>query len=92
MNTTTIYLIAAHPNWRESRVNRRLLAAAHEVGHVQVRDLFGSYPDYCIDVPTEQRCLQAAQLVVLMHPLHWYSMPALLKLWQDEVLTWGDEN
>ncbi len=84
-----IYLVAAHPNWRESRVNRRLLAAAREVATVQVCDLFGSYPDYSIDVPTEQTRLQNAQLVVLLHPVQWYSMPALLKLWLDEVLTHG---
>ncbi len=28
-------------------------------------------------------------LLVLMHPVQWYSMPALLKLWLDEVLTFG---
>src|SRR5215218_8878102 len=26
-----IYLLAAHPHWRDSRINRRLLAAAREV-------------------------------------------------------------
>lgn len=24
-----------------------------------------------------------------MHPIQWYSMPALLKLWVDEVLSYG---
>lgn len=89
MDEQSIYLVAAHPNWRESRVNRRMLAAAREVAQVQVCDLFGSYPDYCIDVPTEQARLQASQLVVLLHPIQWYSMPALLKLWLDDVLTHG---
>ena len=84
-----IYLVAAHPNWNESRVNRRLVAAARGLPTVQVCDLFGSYPDYCIDVPTEQARLQQAQLVVLLHPVQWYSMPALLKLWLDEVLAHG---
>ena len=84
-----IYLVAAHPNWNEARVNRRLVAAAREVATVQVCDLFASYPDYCIDVPTEQARLQQAQLVVLLHPVQWYSMPALLKLWLDDVLTHG---
>ena len=31
----------------------------------------------------------AGSLIVLMHPIQWYSMPALLKLWLDEVLTYG---
>ena len=82
-------VLAAHPNWRESRVNRRLLAAAQGVAGVQVRDLYSSYADYDIDVPAEQALATQASLIVLMHPIQWYSMPALLKLWLDEVLTYG---
>ena len=84
-----IYLIAAHPNWRESRVNRRLLDSARTVAHVDTNDLYTRYPDYCIDVAAEQARLTAAQLIVLMHPIHWYSMPALQKLWLDDVLGYG---
>ena len=83
------YLVAAHPNWRESRVNRRLLHAARGQDTVQVCDLFATYPDYHIDIAAEQARLSAAQLVVLLHPIQWYSMPALLKLWLDEVLAYG---
>ena len=84
-----IYLIAAHPNWRESRVNRRLLDRARTLARVQVNDLYNRYPDYCIDVPAEQARLAAAQLIVLLHPIHWYAMPALQKLWLDDVLSYG---
>ena len=31
----------------------------------------------------------AADTVVLQYPVHWYSVPALLKLWLDEVLEYG---
>ncbi len=85
----SIYVVAAHPNWRESRVNRRLLEAAQAVPGVTVCDLYGRYPDYSIDVEAEQAALAAAQLVVLLHPIHWYSMPPLQKLWLDDVLTYG---
>jgi glutathione-regulated potassium-efflux system ancillary protein KefF len=84
-----IYLIAAHPDWSESRVNRLLLEAAREVPHVKVRDLYGAYPDYDIDAAREQRLAQAADLLVLLHPIQWYAMPALMKLWCDEVLAYG---
>lgn len=84
-----IYVIAAHPAWRESRVNRPLMEAAKALPRVQVQDLYSSYPDYAIDVPKEQAALERAQLVVLLHPMHWYSMPALQKLWLDDVLTYG---
>lgn len=85
----TITVVGAHPNWQQSRVNRRLFAAAGELPQVQTLDLYGTYPDYHLDVPAEQARLANAQLLVLLHPVQWYSMPALLKLWLDEVLTYG---
>lgn len=88
-HSSGILVLAAHPNWRESRVNRRLLAAAQAAPGVQVRDLYARYPDYDIDVAAEQAAAQVAQLIVLLQPIQWYSMPALLKLWMDEVLTHG---
>lgn len=83
------YLLAAHPHWRESRVNRRLLEAARSVPGIDVQDLYGACPDYDIDVAAEQRRVAAAPMLVLLHPIQWYSMPALMKLWLDEVLTHG---
>ncbi|MBO9646721.1 MAG: NAD(P)H-dependent oxidoreductase, partial [Pseudacidovorax sp.] len=84
-----VYLLAAHPDWAESRVNRHLFEAASGLPHVTVRDLYGTYPDYDIDVATEQEQAQAADLIVLLHPIQWYAMPALMKLWCDEVLGYG---
>ncbi len=83
------YVVAAHPDWRESRVNRRLLQAARSVPGARVLDLYGRYPDYAIDVAAEQQALEAAPLLVLLHPVQWYAMPALLKLWVDEVFALG---
>jgi glutathione-regulated potassium-efflux system ancillary protein KefF len=85
----SVLVIAAHPHWRESRVNRRLRDAAAALPRVEVRDLYHLYPDYDVDVPAEQERLAAAQLVVLLHPIQWYAMPALMKLWLDEVFTHG---
>jgi len=84
-----IYLLAAHPHWRDSRVNWQLLQAARSVADVDVNDLYSTYPDYAIDVQAEQARLARADLLVLLHPIQWYSMPPLQKLWLDEVLTYG---
>ncbi len=84
-----IYVIAAHPAWRESRVNRPLMQAAGSLDRTVVQDLYSSYPDYDIDVAAEQAAMARARLIVLLHPIQWYSMPALQKLWIDEVLTYG---
>ena len=85
-----VLVIAAHPQLEHSRINRRLMgAAAGSAGTVQVRDLYALYPDYLIDIEAEQALLASARLVVWQHPIQWYSMPALMKLWVDEVLAFG---
>lgn len=82
-----ILVIAAHPDLAHSQVNRALADAARGVARVQVRDLYALYPDYLIDVAAEQAALAEARLVVWLHPIQWYAMPALMKLWVDEVLS-----
>jgi glutathione-regulated potassium-efflux system ancillary protein KefF len=87
-----VLVIAAHPALAQSRVNRALLQAAQArqaAPGVAVRDLYRLYPDYLIDVAAEQAALEQARLVVWQHPIHWYSMPPLMKLWLDEVLAFG---
>lgn len=86
-----ILVIAAHPQMEQSRATRALMEAAARLGpaRVQVRDLYALYPDYWIDVPAEQAELAEAKLLVWLHPVHWYSMPPLLKLWLDEVFSFG---
>lgn len=84
-----ILVIYAHPAPHLSRVNRPLAAAARAIGGVTVHDLYECYPDFYIDVPAEQARLAAADTVVFLHPIQWYSMPALLKEWLDGVLLPG---
>ena len=83
-----VLVLVAHPDIARSRVNRALAAQARLLpsGRVEVRDLYALYPDYMIDIEAEQAALAAARTVVWVHPVQWYSMPALLKLWMDEVL------
>ena len=76
--STDIYLLAAHPSWRESRVNCQMLDLARAAPRVEVRDLYASYPDFVIDVAAEQAALSRATLVVLLHPIQWYAMPPLV--------------
>ncbi len=86
-----VLVVAAHPHLETSRVNRALTLAASALGEreVEVRDIYALYPDYLIDIDAEQAALARARLVVWQHPIHWYSMPALMKLWIDEVLSFG---
>jgi len=88
-----ILVLAAHPQLEHSRVTRTLMRAAARApggaSRIEVRDLYALYPDYWIDTAAEQAALAAARLVVWLHPVHWYSMPPLMKLWLDEVFAFG---
>ena len=67
----------------------RAAAGLQAGGAIALRDLYTLYPDYLIDVAAEQKALADAQLVVWLQPLHWYGMTPLLKLWVDEVFSFG---
>jgi glutathione-regulated potassium-efflux system ancillary protein KefF len=84
-------VLCAHPALQHSRVTRRLLDTlrAAALPGLELRDLYALYPDYWVDVAAEQAALAAARLVVWLHPMHWYGMPPLMKLWVDEVLAFG---
>jgi len=86
-----ILVLVAHPGLERSSINHALLQAARSLGgrQAEVRDLYSLYPDYLIDVEAEQAHLARARLVVWQHPIHWYGMPPLMKLWLDEVLAFG---
>lgn len=87
-----ILVIVAHPDLERSHTTRHLLTrlrADSVFERVELRDLYRLYPDYHVHVEAEQRALSAARLIVLLHPLQWFSMPALLKLWLDDVFRLG---
>jgi glutathione-regulated potassium-efflux system ancillary protein KefF len=86
-----IVVLVAHPQQEHSSVNRALQQAVQRQGlaRVDLRDLYALYPDYLVDVAAEQAALAEAQLVVWQQPIHWYGMPPLLKLWLDEVFSFG---
>lgn len=89
-----VLVLLAHPQLEHSRANRTMQRAAQAAagaagGRIVLRDLYALYPDYLIDVAAEQAALARARLVVWQHPIHWYHMPPLMKLWVDEVLSFG---
>jgi glutathione-regulated potassium-efflux system ancillary protein KefF len=86
MNPNRILVLYAHAAPETSRVNRRLADAARLVPGVYVHDLYEAYPDFYIDVAREHALLGQAAVVVLLHPIQWYGMPALMKEWCDQVL------
>ena len=89
MPERAICVLAAHPYPSRSRAHHWLLEQIATLGDVDVRRLYDRYPDFDIDVAAEQRAVEAAGLIVWLHPLYWYGAPALLKHWFDRVLSKG---
>ncbi|MFY1664138.1 NAD(P)H-dependent oxidoreductase [Pseudomonas sp. Pseu.R1] len=81
--------IVAHPHVEQSRVNARWMKALQQAPDIQVKDLITLYPDYQFDLDQEQTDLIQADRIILQFPLFWYSCPALLKKWIDDVFTPG---
>ncbi|MEM7247047.1 MAG: NAD(P)H-dependent oxidoreductase [Acidobacteriota bacterium] len=84
-----ILLLFAHPASQRSRANARLAREVRELPGLTFHDLYEAYPDFDVDVEREQELLAAHDLVVVQHPLFWYSTPALVKEWEDLVLQHG---
>jgi glutathione-regulated potassium-efflux system ancillary protein KefG len=86
---TRILILFAHPALEKSRVHRRLLEHVPRLPGITVQDLYEHYPDFDVDVAREQELLLAHELILLQHPFYWYSVPALVKQWEDLVLEHG---
>ena len=84
-----VLILFAHPALEKSRVNQRLIEAVRDLPGVTFHDLYQLYPDLDIDVAREQELLVEHDVIVMQHPLFWYSTPAMLKEWQDLVLEHG---
>jgi glutathione-regulated potassium-efflux system ancillary protein KefF len=82
-------LIYAHPYPSRSRANRALLDLVSKLDGVTTHSLYDLYPDFDIDVEKEQAALSRNELIIWQHPMHWYSVPSLLKHWIDKVLLRG---
>jgi len=84
-----ILVVHAHPYPRRSRAGRRLLAEIKDLPDVEIRSLYDRYPDFTLDVVSEQAALRNADVLVWQSPFYWYGVPALLSLWFEKVLTPG---
>lgn len=85
-----VLVISGHPNLAQSTANSLIINELEkQLDKVEVRRLDRLYPDYQIDVAAEQQALANADVIVWQFPFYWYSTPALLKKWIDDVHTHG---
>lgn len=87
---TKTLILLFHRDLSASTANAALAAAAAGIPGVDVIDMTALYPggiDMVRDGEREATRMLAADRIVLQFPIQWYSTPALLKAWQDAVLT-----
>ncbi|NRA87437.1 MAG: NAD(P)H-dependent oxidoreductase [Rhizobiales bacterium] len=82
-------VLVGHPNLEASRVNKKWAQAFSEQSNVTVRDLSSLYPEWDIDVITEQKLLLESSRIIFQFPLYWYSCPPILKHYIDLVFLPG---
>jgi glutathione-regulated potassium-efflux system ancillary protein KefF len=82
-------IIIGHPSYDRSLANKTIIDNLPVHKNIEIRNLISLYPDYKIDVKKEQDALLRADLIVLQFPFYWYNLPAILKLWIDEVFSYG---
>ena len=84
-----IAVIYAHPYPHRSRACAALVEGIRDAPGLELRSLYDLYPDFDIDPFAEHAALERARLIVWLHPLYWYSAPALMKQWFEVVLVRG---
>ncbi|HET7729841.1 MAG TPA: NAD(P)H-dependent oxidoreductase [Usitatibacter sp.] len=84
-----ILVVYAHPYPGRSRACAALLAALAGVPGLERRSLYELYPDFDVDIDAEQAALLRADAIVWLHPMYWYSAPALMHHWLEKVMVQG---
>jgi putative NADPH-quinone reductase len=82
-------IIAGHPDFDKSVANKIIIEQLQKSTlNLEIRQLQKMYPDFSIDVKEEQAAVARHQTIVLQYPVYWYSMPAILKHWFDQVFSY----
>ncbi|WP_026971025.1 NAD(P)H-dependent oxidoreductase [Aliagarivorans marinus] len=85
-----VLVISGHPDLDGSYTNSVIIdELAQRISNIEVRRLDRLYPDYQIDVAAEQQAMLDADVIVLQFPFYWYSVPALMKKWVDDVFSFN---
>ncbi|WP_185872775.1 NAD(P)H-dependent oxidoreductase [Blattabacterium cuenoti] len=84
-----ILFIVAHPNIKQSILNRHIIdyIIIKYNKNVLIRQLYELYPDFKINVIEEIKIILSVQCIVFQFPFYWYSYPSLFKEWKDKVFT-----
>lgn len=82
-------IIMAHSNPNDSKINKRIKHTLENEEDIIYKDIKSLYQDYNFDVKKEQEALMNAQKIIFQFPLYWWTAPAILKQWMDDIYTYG---
>jgi glutathione-regulated potassium-efflux system ancillary protein KefG len=88
VNFTSNLFVVGNPHAAHSAFIDHLSPAIRGAGWKQL-DLSLAVQNGGFDVPVQQSIIESVEAITLHFPLYWYSAPALVKQWLDEVLTPG---
>lgn len=83
-----VLIVSGHPDLDRSRANKELLRQVDK-SYATVHNLSEHHSGYEFNIQAEQDLLIKHDRIVLLFPLYWYSMPALMKKWLDDVFLPG---
>lgn len=85
-----VLIISGHTHIEQSNANKAILEEVKNLlPNAEISELATLYPDFKINIEAEQEKLRKADVIVWQFPVFWYSLPALLKKWLDDVFTYG---
>lgn len=85
-----VLIVSGHPDSENSYANTAVLENILKLfPDADISRLDQLYPDFQIDVKSEQEKLVNADVIIWQFPLHWYSFPALMKKYIDDVYAFG---
>lgn len=104
MNILAVYAHPSRKSFNHAILDVVLDEATRKGHHMETRDLYvenfqpvlresdfetfsrGEIPE---DVKTEQEAVRRADVVVFIHPIWWFGLPAIIKGWIDRVFSYG---
>ena len=85
-----ILIVSGHPDLNNSFANKNILEELNSLlPEAEFAYLDKLYPDFRIDIETEQKRLLRADIIVFQFPLFWYSAPSLLHRWIEQTFVHG---
>lgn len=85
-----VLIISGHTDLKTSVANKAILdTIGEQAPEFKIVKLDELYPDFKIDIATEQEKLLQADIVVLQFPVFWYSAPSILERWMEETFQHG---